>query len=50
VERIKFDTHRFIRQQANWFRQDDTRISWFDVSDVGWEELAAAEIDEWRGA
>ncbi len=26
VERIKFETHRFARQQATWFRRDDPRI------------------------
>ncbi len=31
VERIKFETHRFARQQATWFRQDDPRITWFDL-------------------
>ena len=31
TERIKFETHRFARQQATWFRQDDARIRWFDV-------------------
>jgi tRNA dimethylallyltransferase len=31
VERIKFETHRFARQQYTWFRPDDPRIHWFDV-------------------
>jgi tRNA dimethylallyltransferase len=31
VERIKFETHRFARQQATWFRRDDSRIAWFDL-------------------
>ena len=31
VERIKFETHRFARQQATWFRLDDERIRWFDL-------------------
>jgi tRNA dimethylallyltransferase len=30
VEQVKRDTRRFVRQQANWFR-DDGRIAWFDV-------------------
>ncbi|MCP4357753.1 MAG: tRNA (adenosine(37)-N6)-dimethylallyltransferase MiaA [Chloroflexi bacterium] len=31
VERIKFETHRFARHQATWFRQDDPTITWFDM-------------------
>ena len=32
ADRVKFETHRFARQQATWFRQDDPRIHWFDAS------------------
>ncbi|MFW6097433.1 MAG: tRNA (adenosine(37)-N6)-dimethylallyltransferase MiaA [Chloroflexota bacterium] len=32
VERIKFETHRFVRHQYNWFSPDDPRIHWFDVT------------------
>jgi tRNA dimethylallyltransferase len=32
VRLIKKETHRFIRQQYNWFRLDDPAIHWFDVS------------------
>jgi tRNA dimethylallyltransferase len=28
---IQRSTHRFVRHQSNWFRQDDPRIHWFDV-------------------
>ena len=35
VDRIKFETHRFARQQATWFRQDDPRITWFDAETAG---------------
>ena len=28
---VKRATRRFVRQQANWFRQDDDRIHWFEV-------------------
>lgn len=31
VERIKFETHRFARQQATWFGGNDPRIAWFDL-------------------
>ena len=30
VQRIKRETRRFIRHQANWFRLSDPRIHWFD--------------------
>lgn len=29
VQAIKHATHRFVRQQANWFRPDDPRIRWY---------------------
>lgn len=31
VQRIKYETHRFVRQQYTWFRRDDPRIAWYDV-------------------
>jgi tRNA dimethylallyltransferase len=33
VERIKFETHRFVRRQYTWFRLDDPTIHWFDACD-----------------
>ncbi len=33
VTRIKFETHRFARQQATWFRADDPRMAWFEADD-----------------
>lgn len=33
VERIKFETHRFARQQSTWFRRDDPMIEWFDLGE-----------------
>ena len=32
IQRTKYRTHRYIRQQLNWFRSDDLRIHWFDTS------------------
>ena len=43
VERIKFETHRFARQQDTWFRRDDARIAWFDVGSAG-ADTAATEM------
>ena len=37
VALIKKETRRFVRQQYNWFRLDDSRIRWFEV-DEGIEE------------
>jgi len=32
VQRIKYETHRFARHQYAWFRPNDERIHWFDVT------------------
>jgi len=31
VRRIKIATHRFVRQQYNWFKLENDRIKWFDI-------------------
>ena len=31
IAEIQRSTRRFVRHQANWFRQEDARIHWFDV-------------------
>ncbi len=31
TQKIKTETHRFIRHQYAWFRRDDARIHWFDM-------------------
>lgn len=46
IERIKFETHRFVRQQATWFREDDASIQWFDVGE-GVEEAVTAVVGAW---
>lgn len=47
VERIKFETHRFVRHQHNWFSPDDPRIHWFDAA-RGDLHLAIEEfVREW---
>lgn len=35
VQQIKFETHRFVRHQYTWFRLNDERIRWFDITDAG---------------
>ncbi len=32
IAAIKKRTRQFVRRQANWFKEDDERIRWFDVS------------------
>ena len=46
VERIKFETHRFARHQANWFRKDDPAITWFTMED-GVETAVIEQITRW---
>lgn len=41
VSRIKFETHRFVRQQATWFRRDDPQIHWFDADQMTLQEIVA---------
>jgi tRNA dimethylallyltransferase len=31
IQQIKFETHRYVRSQYNWFKLKDDRIKWFDV-------------------
>ncbi len=31
IQQIKFETHRFVRHQYNWFQLKDDRIQWFDI-------------------
>ncbi len=45
VQAIKYETHRFARNQYAWFRPSDGRISWFESGD-GLEDRAMEEIRE----
>lgn len=47
IARIKYETHRFIRQQYTWFRLKDRRINWFDVTVPKWQEQAKSQIWRW---
>ena len=31
IQQIKYETHRLVRRQYNWFRLGDNRIQWFDI-------------------
>ena len=46
IERIKFETHRFARHQANWFREDDPTIRWLMMDD-GVETAVRNHIQNW---
>jgi tRNA dimethylallyltransferase len=47
IERTKFETHRFARQQNTWFRQDDPRIHWFDLGISGSSDEAIKLGQDW---
>jgi len=52
ADRIKTETHRLVRHQNAWFRKDDIRIHWFDVSERAIADIEAAVADfiQTRGA
>jgi tRNA dimethylallyltransferase len=39
AQKIKTETHRFIRHQYAWFRLDDEKIHWFDIERQGDSEV-----------
>jgi len=39
VQAIKWETHRFARNQYAWFRLNDARITWFDAAGVVNEKI-----------
>lgn len=41
IQQIKFESHRFIRRQYNWFRLKDDRIRWFDIKNRVEPEITA---------
>lgn len=43
LERIRFDTHRYVRHQETWLRKNP-RLVRFDVSSEGWREQAMATV------
>ena len=48
VKNIRFRTHRLIRTQENWFKKDDPRIHWFDLSKMNFEEIAASVYNQYK--
>lgn len=49
-QRVKFETHRFARQQNAWFRQNDKRIQWFDLGDDKADEAIVAFVEHWSNS
>lgn len=47
VERIKFETHRFARQQGTWFRLDDEGIIWLDATTATLAQEAEQLVHRW---
>jgi len=47
IERIKYETHRFARQQHNWFRQDDSRIRWYDTQQLNWRLQVFQDVEQY---
>jgi tRNA dimethylallyltransferase len=41
VQQTKFESHRLVRQQYNWFNPKDDRIRWFDVQNRVEPEITA---------
>lgn len=50
VERIKYETHRFVRQQYTWFRPDDPQIHWFDIREANLRQKVADLVSVWLGS
>ncbi|MFN8663275.1 MAG: tRNA (adenosine(37)-N6)-dimethylallyltransferase MiaA [Thermomicrobiales bacterium] len=45
IERIRFDTHRYVRHQETWLRKNP-RLNRIDVTVPGWRERAIATVAE----
>lgn len=43
IERIRFDTHRYVRHQETWLRKNP-RLDRFEVSAPGWHDEVVAKI------
>ncbi len=43
-------TRKFVRKQANWFKDDDKRIKWFDTHDANIFIQIEKEIERWLSA
>lgn len=50
VERIKFETHRFARHQATWFRKEEPPVHWFDMDEAEVETAVFDFVNKWLSA
>ena len=49
IMQIKYETHRYVRSQYNWFKLKDDRIKWFDVqNDIEFEIIKTINDFIWR--
>jgi len=48
IQQIKSETHRYVRQQYNWFQLDDDRIHWFDIQKEPDSEITKI-VDKFTG-
>ena len=39
IQQIKYETHRFVRHQYNWFQLKDERIKWFDMQNQAYLKI-----------
>ncbi len=39
IRQIRSKTRKYVRQQANWFKQNDENIKWFSAADDPFEEI-----------
>jgi tRNA dimethylallyltransferase len=44
VERIRADTHRYLRHQETWLRKNP-RLTWYDTSQPGWRERVTRQVE-----
>ncbi len=47
IQRIMYETHRFARQQYNWFRIDNHEIDWFDTQQPDWHKQIQNKVEDW---
>jgi tRNA dimethylallyltransferase len=43
MERIRLDTHRYVRHQETWLRRNP-RLIWFDVTAPGWQDAVSEYV------
>ena len=48
IQQIKFETHRFVRRQYNWFQLKNQRIKWFNIHD-GIDLEIATQVANFKG-